>query len=78
MVEFFGKREDGGVYSRGYPIERHGKGQGEDFPSFAAARSYADRDLSFGRAFVITHTPRGGRWRGHAGVPGETFEFAIA
>jgi hypothetical protein len=26
MVEFFGKREDGGVYSRGYPIERHGKG----------------------------------------------------
>jgi hypothetical protein len=26
MVEFFDEREDGGVYSRVYAIERHGKG----------------------------------------------------
>jgi hypothetical protein len=48
--------------------------QGTDFPSFHAARSCADRELSFGEAFAITHTPRGGVWYGQAGIDGETFD----
>jgi hypothetical protein len=49
-----------------------------DFPSFRAARNYADGALAFGEAFVITHTPRGGMWRGRAGRKGEAFELPVA
>jgi hypothetical protein len=52
--------------------------QGKDFPSFTAARNYADCELAFGEAFVITHTPRGGTWHGQAGMRGEAFELPAA
>jgi hypothetical protein len=51
--------------------------QGKNFPSFAAARSYADCELPFGEAFVITHLPRGGAWHGRAGFEGEIFELPV-
>jgi hypothetical protein len=45
------------------------------FRSFDAARRYADAELAFGEPFAIVHVPRGGTWRGHAGIPGQTFEL---
>ena len=52
--------------------------QGKDFASLFAARAYADRELAFGEAFVITHLPRGGTWHGRAGIEGEAFELPTA
>jgi hypothetical protein len=70
-------RNTAGVSQRPFRLTTRADTQGKDFPSFSAARSYADRELSFGEAFVITHTPRGGAWHGQAGIEGEAFELPI-
>jgi hypothetical protein len=63
------------IGQRPFRLTTRANPQGKDFPSFAAARDYADCELPFGEAFVITHTPRGGLWHGQAGMEGEVFEL---
>jgi hypothetical protein len=66
------------IAQRPFRLTTEGDPQGKDFPSFWAARNHADCELPFGEAFVITHTPRGGTWRGQAGIKGEAFELPAA
>ncbi len=66
------------VASRPFRLTTSANPQGKDFPSFRAARNYADCELAFGEAFVITHTPRGGTWLGQARIRGDLFELPVA
>jgi hypothetical protein len=63
---------------RPFRLTTNANPDGKDFPSFRAARNHADCELAFGEPFMITHTPRGGSWRGQAGIRGEAFELPAA
>jgi hypothetical protein len=63
---------------RPFRLTTNANPEGKEFPSFWAARNYADGELAFGEAFVIIHTPRGGMWHGQAGIKGEAFELPAA